>query len=191
VLLTHDGHARLQLLATSYSPPFAVSSSSSRWALPHLIMMPWICRTYSLHHQESFYETTRASKFVRAGFSPAVVNLALAFHATNRGDESQVRVCVPYRTHMPSSCCAAVEVCSVWAGAAAPLTHAGHHVTCAESALPLLPIHLPLVSQIVAFCERYMTLTREMAFPPSLAAGALLRSCNDLAAAANLITELS
>lgn len=190
MLLTHDGHARLQLLATSYSPPLAVSSSSSRWALPHLIMMPWICRTYSSHHQESFYETTRASKFVRAGFSPAVVNLALAFHATNRGDESQVRVCVPYRTHMPSSCCAAVEVCSVWAGAAAPLTHAGH-VTCAESALPLLPIHLPLFSQIVAFCERYMTLTREMAFPPSLAAGALLRSCNDLAAAANLITELS
>ena len=45
--------------------------------------------------------------------------------------------------------------------------------------------------QILAFCENFKTLTQEMAFSPALAAGALVKSKNDLAAAANLITELS
>lgn len=41
--------------------------------------------------QDTFYESTKASKFTYAGFSPAVVNLALAYHAAQRGDDSQVR----------------------------------------------------------------------------------------------------
>jgi hypothetical protein len=45
--------------------------------------------------------------------------------------------------------------------------------------------------QILAFCENFKTLTQEMSFSPSLAAGALIKTKNDLAAAANLITELS
>jgi hypothetical protein len=40
--------------------------------------------------QDSFYESTKASKFTHAGFSPAIVNLALAYHAAERGDDSQV-----------------------------------------------------------------------------------------------------
>jgi hypothetical protein len=40
--------------------------------------------------QDSYYESTKASKFTHAGFSPAVVNLALAYHAAERGDDSQV-----------------------------------------------------------------------------------------------------
>ncbi|WIA10329.1 hypothetical protein OEZ85_010521 [Tetradesmus obliquus] len=83
--------------------------------------------------EDTFYESTKASKFTHAGFSPAVVNLALAYHAAERGDDSQ----------------------------------------------------------ILAFCENFKTLTQEMAFSPALAAGALVKSKNDLAAAANLITELS
>eukprot|EP00882_Tetradesmus_deserticola_P031660 GHRQ01035814.1.p3 GENE.GHRQ01035814.1~~GHRQ01035814.1.p3 ORF type:complete len:113 (+),score=37.03 GHRQ01035814.1:1599-1937(+) len=83
--------------------------------------------------QETFYESTKASKFTHAGFSPAVVNLALAYHAAERGDDSQILV----------------------------------------------------------FCENLKTLTQEMSFSPALAAGALMKTKNDLAAAANLITELS
>jgi hypothetical protein len=59
--------------------------------------------------QTAFYDNTKANKFVRAGFSPAVVNLALAYHSTTRGDETQVgslwaarnthRTCA--RTHAP------------------------------------------------------------------------------------------
>jgi hypothetical protein len=45
--------------------------------------------------------------------------------------------------------------------------------------------------QIMAFCENFKTLTQDMAFSPALAAGALMKTKNDLAAAANLITELS
>lgn len=41
--------------------------------------------------QTAYYDSTKASRFIRAGFSPAVVNLALAYNATNRGDEAQVR----------------------------------------------------------------------------------------------------
>lgn len=40
--------------------------------------------------QESYYQNTKASRFIEAGHSPAAVNLALAYHAANRGDESQV-----------------------------------------------------------------------------------------------------
>jgi hypothetical protein len=40
--------------------------------------------------QDSYYESTKASKFTHAGFSPAVVNLALAYHAAERGDDAQV-----------------------------------------------------------------------------------------------------
>eukprot|EP00882_Tetradesmus_deserticola_P015895 GHRQ01016951.1.p1 GENE.GHRQ01016951.1~~GHRQ01016951.1.p1 ORF type:complete len:195 (+),score=50.41 GHRQ01016951.1:1078-1662(+) len=83
--------------------------------------------------EDMFYESTRASKFTHAGFSPAVVNLALAYHAAERGDDSQ----------------------------------------------------------ILAFCENFKTLMQEMSFSPALAAGALMKTKNDLAAAANLITELS
>ncbi|KAF8069411.1 hypothetical protein HT031_001526 [Scenedesmus sp. PABB004] len=84
--------------------------------------------------EDSFYDNTKAARFVRAGFSPAVVNLALAYHAANRGGGDD---------------------------------------------------------QIMAFCENFRTLTQEMSFSAALAAGALVKTKNDLAAAANLITELS
>lgn len=45
--------------------------------------------------------------------------------------------------------------------------------------------------QITAFCEHFKTLTQDMSFNTRLAAGALVVSKNDLAAAANHITELS
>lgn len=42
--------------------------------------------------QTAYYDSTKASRFIRAGFSPAIVNMALAYNAANRGgDESQVR----------------------------------------------------------------------------------------------------
>lgn len=44
--------------------------------------------------QTAYYDSTKASRFIRAGFSPAIVNLALAYNATNRGDESQVSTAV-------------------------------------------------------------------------------------------------
>lgn len=40
--------------------------------------------------QESYYQNTKASRFIEAGHGPAAVNLALAYFAANRGDESQV-----------------------------------------------------------------------------------------------------
>jgi hypothetical protein len=61
------------------------------------------------------------------------------------------------------------------------------HALCADLVLLLLLLLL----QIMAFCENFKTLTQDMAFSPALAAGALIKSKNDLAAAANLITELS
>lgn len=45
--------------------------------------------------------------------------------------------------------------------------------------------------QIMAFCENLKTLTADMSFSLSLAAGALMDAKNDLSAAANLCTELS
>jgi hypothetical protein len=55
----------------------------------------------------------------------------------------------------------------------------------------LLTWRVLLVLQIMAFCENFKTLTQDMAFSPALAGGALMKTKNDLAAAANLITELS
>jgi hypothetical protein len=57
---------------------------------------------------------------------------------------------------------------------------------CAACALLLL-----LLLQIMSFCENLKTLTEDMSFSMSLAAGALVDAKNDLSAAANLCTELS
>lgn len=43
----------------------------------------------------------------------------------------------------------------------------------------------------MTFCENLKTLTEDMSFGLSLAAGALVDAKNDLSAAANLCTELS
>lgn len=50
---------------------------------------------------------------------------------------------------------------------------------------------LLLLLQIMTFCENLKTLTDDMSFSLSLAAGALVDAKNDLSAAANLCTELS
>lgn len=52
-----------------------------------------------------------------------------------------------------------------------------------------MSVLLPL--QIMTFCENLKTLTDDMSFRLSLAAGALVDAKNDLSAAANLCTELS
>eukprot|EP00879_Flechtneria_rotunda_P003634 GHRR01003871.1.p1 GENE.GHRR01003871.1~~GHRR01003871.1.p1 ORF type:complete len:195 (+),score=36.16 GHRR01003871.1:971-1555(+) len=83
--------------------------------------------------EEAYYENTKASRFINAGFSPATVNLALAYTASVRGDESQV----------------------------------------------------------MEFCKNFKTLTEDMSFSTIMAAGVLTKSQNDLAAAANLITEVT
>lgn len=83
--------------------------------------------------EESYYTNTKASKFIEAGHSPAAVNLALSYHAANRGDEAQIK----------------------------------------------------------AFCDNYKTLTQEMSFDTALAAGALVKAKNDVAAAVNLLAELT
>eukprot|EP00775_Hariotina_reticulata_P011628 gene11628-11772_t len=89
--------------------------------------------TFLAKPEDTYYDNTKASKFTRLGFSPAIVNLALAYHAANKGDDNQ----------------------------------------------------------IVQFCENYKTLTEDMSFKAQLAAGALIKMKNDLAAAANFITELA
>lgn len=55
------------------------------------------------------------------------------------------------------------------------------HGTCLASSL----------LQIMTFSENLKTLTADMSFSVSLAAGALVDAKNDLSAAANLCTELS
>eukprot|EP00878_Enallax_costatus_P005815 GHUV01006102.1.p1 GENE.GHUV01006102.1~~GHUV01006102.1.p1 ORF type:complete len:198 (+),score=57.51 GHUV01006102.1:319-912(+) len=82
--------------------------------------------------EETYYHNTKASRFIEAGHPPAAVNLALAYFAANRGDESQIK----------------------------------------------------------DFCESFKTLT-EMSFSTSLAAGALVKTKTDVAAAVNLLAEIS
>jgi hypothetical protein len=48
-----------------------------------------------------------------------------------------------------------------------------------------------LAAQIMLFCENLKTLTQDMSFGMSLAAGALISAKNDLSTAANQCTELS
>lgn len=49
------------------------------------------CQVGCCFLQDTYYENTKASRFTRAGFSAATVNLALAYNAAERGDEAQVR----------------------------------------------------------------------------------------------------
>jgi hypothetical protein len=58
--------------------------------------------------QTAYYDNTKANRFIRAGFSPGIVNLALAHHATTRGDEIQVCACGCACAVWRRSCC----VCS-------------------------------------------------------------------------------
>lgn len=162
--------------------------------------------------QTAYYDSTKASRFIRAGFSPAVVNLALAYNAANRGDESQVSTtCLDSAgaSELSLSLNTTVATGGVTGGSRhaflvhmMPAAHQGmlcfyglSLVTQTQqflltSLLPCLLLACLLV-QIMTFCENLKTLTDDMSFGLALAAGALMDAKNDLSAAANLCTELS
>lgn len=147
--------------------------------------------------QTAYYDSTKASRFIRAGFSPAIVNLALAYNAANRGDDSQVGSVGAWLVAdadpllHPATCLPSVRHL-----ASMRSRHRDNRFRCAHPAqqpslLECSPSWFPCLMQIMTFCENLKTLTDDMSFGLSLAAGALMDAKNDLSAAANLCTELS